>query len=197
MKRVFLIGDSIRLGIDGRERGYGYHLEKYLGKEFIVYQPDDNCRFAQYTLRYVDEWAKTANVGKEIDLVYWNNGLWDIIRQYGDEPLSAPNFYCEYLKRVKRRLDLIFPNAKIIFAYTTPVIEELANPSFFRKNTDVVLYNKLAKETLEPLGVVMHNIHSVALKILPEHHYDWVHYDETGASMLAEIIAKFIQENIQ
>ena len=38
--KVTLLGDSIRL------IGYGKEVEKLLGDEFEVFQPEDNCRFS-------------------------------------------------------------------------------------------------------------------------------------------------------
>ncbi len=197
MKKAFFIGDSIRVGVDGiTTTGYGYYLQDYLKDKVEVRQVGDNSSFAQYTLRFVNEWAQRAGGGKDIDLVYWNNGMWDILRQDGDEPLSSPNVYRENLIRVKHRINMIFPKAKIVFAYTTPVIEELGQPWFFRKNSDVLLYNQIAKETLEPLGVLIHDLYTVAKNVQPEHHRDWVHYDETGAELLAKAVAKFVEDNI-
>lgn len=197
MKKAFFIGDSIRVGVEGYSAsGYGYYIEALLRGTAEVFQDRDNSLFAQYTLRFVNDWAQKAGCGDDIDLVYWNNGMWDILRQGGDEPLSSPEIYRENLRRVRHRLNMIFPKAKIVFAYTTPVMEELASPDFFRKNSDVILYNRIAKETLEPLGVIIHDLYSVAKEIQPEHHLDWVHYDETGAQILAKAVAKCVKENI-
>lgn len=53
MKKLTLLGDSIRL------LGYGTKVPELLKKEFTVYQPKDNCRFAKYTLSGVLlEWTK-------------------------------------------------------------------------------------------------------------------------------------------
>ncbi len=45
MKKVVLLGDSIRLW------GYGTKVPELLGKDYEVWQPEDNCRFVKYTLR--------------------------------------------------------------------------------------------------------------------------------------------------
>ena len=84
MKKVLLIGDSIRFGASANPEydtayspGYGIYVEETLKGEYEVYAPDDNCRFAQYTLRYLYDWANRVEREK-IDVVHWNNGLWDI-----------------------------------------------------------------------------------------------------------------------
>lgn len=43
--KVTLIGDSIRM------IGYGKLVPELLGDEYEVYQPNENGRFAKYTLR--------------------------------------------------------------------------------------------------------------------------------------------------
>lgn len=44
-KKVALLGDSIRL------IGYGQIVPQMLGENYEVFQTEDNCRFAKYTLR--------------------------------------------------------------------------------------------------------------------------------------------------
>lgn len=131
MKKMFLIGDSIRFGLakEGREYGYGYYVKKKLKGAAEVYQPDENCRFLQYTLRYLHEWAGKAPLG-EIDVVHWNNGLWDLLHMFGDEVFTSPSLYEELLIRVYNRIKYLFPRTKIIFALNTPVIEELSPKDF-------------------------------------------------------------------
>jgi hypothetical protein len=53
--------------------------------------------------------------------VHWNNGLWDVLRLFGDEPFTEINYYGESLKRIYKRIRFLFPNAKIIFALSTSV----------------------------------------------------------------------------
>lgn len=49
--KVTLIGDSIRV------LGYGKLVPELLGNSYEVYQPNDNCCFAKYTLRGLYDWA--------------------------------------------------------------------------------------------------------------------------------------------
>ena len=46
MKKITLLGDSIRLG-------YGAKVLALLGDNYEVFQTEDNCRFAKYTLRMI------------------------------------------------------------------------------------------------------------------------------------------------
>ena len=63
MKKVVLLGDSIRL------IGYGKRVVELLGDQCTVWQPEDNCRFAKYTLRMLFD--EQQNI-KNADVIHWN-----------------------------------------------------------------------------------------------------------------------------
>ena len=184
MKKIFLIGDSIRLG-GPNIVGYGRYVKSKLEGKAEVYQPNENCRFAQYTLRYLHEWAASVP-REEIDVVHWNNGLWDVLRLFGDEPLTDIETYGTMLKRVYKRIKFLFPNAKIIFALSTSVIEEWANPEFFRYNKEIEQYNEKAKEVMSELGVEINDLYSLSKTFDNSLHSDWVHFGEEGSRILAD-----------
>ena len=56
MKNIYLIGDSIRFGAQ-TSPGYGVYVKEALLQKANVFAPNENCRFASYTLRYLHEWA--------------------------------------------------------------------------------------------------------------------------------------------
>ena len=64
MKNIFLIGDSIRFGAynvteyNNLSPRYGIYVKEKLAGVANVYAPDENCRFAQFTLRFLHKWAK-------------------------------------------------------------------------------------------------------------------------------------------
>ena len=49
MKKIVLLGDSIRLG-------YEAYVREALSGVAEIYAPTENCRFAQYFFRYAHEW---------------------------------------------------------------------------------------------------------------------------------------------
>lgn len=189
MKNVLLIGDSIRFGAPPNSPGYGIYVKEMLKGKAEVFAPDENCRFAQYTLRYLYDWSKKLDCEK-IDIIHWNNGLWDVLRLHGDEPLTPVYVYVAFLERVYNKLKKLFPNAKIIFANSTPVIEEWANPDFFRYNADIEKYNAAATELMNKLGVEVNDLNSVAKAFDDSMHSDWVHFGEEGSKILAEAVVK-------
>lgn len=196
MKNIFLIGDSIRFGAESNPNyqtsyspGYGVYVEEALKGQANVYMPNDNCRFAQYTLRYLYDWAKDIDCEK-IDVVHWNNGLWDVLRINGDEPLTPLDVYEKMLCRVCNMIKKLFPNAKIIFALSTAVVEEWARPDFMRYNSDIEAYNRVAKRTLEKMGVIINDLYTISAAFHNCLHADWVHFNEEGSKILARAVCE-------
>ena len=98
MKKIVLIGDSIRMGYDK------YVKEKLEGQAEVLF-PEENCQFAMYVFRYIHEWKANYNWGDDVDLVHWNTGLWDILHLLGDDMFTPPELYRELLQRIDKRLD--------------------------------------------------------------------------------------------
>lgn len=188
---VLLIGDSIRYGAPPNSPGYGIYVKEMLQGVANVYAPDDNCRFAEYTLRYIHDWAKEIDA-KSIDVIHWNNGLWDVLRLNGDEPLSPPEIYEYFLRRVYAVLRKLFPNAKIIFALSTSVIEEWADPNFFRYNAEIEKYNEVAQNVMRELGVPVNDLYSITRTFDNSLHSDWVHFGHEGSKILAKAVVEKI-----
>ena len=163
MKKIVLIGDSIRMG-------YDKYVKDALKDEAEVFYPGENCRFAQYVLRAVSDWRKDGNWGDDADLVHWNAGLWDTLRLYGDEPLTPPEMYAEMIRRVDKRLRFLFPKAKFVFATSTRVLENRYGKDFKRYNKDIEEYNKIALEVLKDTDTVINDLYSFTAA-LPESYY--------------------------
>lgn len=200
MKNIFLIGDSIRHGsyvetLDSKlSPGYGVYVKEKLEAAGLanVCSPDENSRWAQYTLRFLHKWAKEVPDPTKVDVVHWNNGLWDAVRLFGDEPLTPIEFYELMLPRVYNRIRLLFPNAKIIFATSTAVIEEMSRPQFTRRNTEIMQYNEVAKKVMAQLNVPVNDLWAVTENWGPEMHADWVHFNEEGCRILADKVIEAI-----
>lgn len=190
-RKILLLGDSIRLGT-GESSGYGKLVAKNMADVAEVYQPNDNCRFTVYTLRYIHEWADA--IDGDIDTIYWNNGLWDVVRINQDVPLVGAEDYRRYLKRIYLRLKQLFPAAKIVFALTTPVVEDWQDKNFARFNKDIEEYNDIACKVLTPFGVKIDDLYSFAQSFGKAYRCDAVHFDNTGCEILAEHILRTLNE---
>lgn len=135
-------------------------------------------------------------VGKaveKIDLVHWNNGLWDVLRLNGDEPLTPVDYYVYMLEMVHKKIKLFFPNAKIIFAATTPVIEKNSFYGWERRNAEIEKYNNEAKKLMDRLGAEFNDLYAVAKRFDESFYADRTHFNEKGARILADEIIKKIQ----
>ncbi len=192
MKKVFLIGDSIRIGYDS-------HVRALLDDEAQVFWSEDNARFVHYTLNRVNDWAAESGCdAAAIDLVHWNTGLWDILHKLGDDKQTPPEEYRAALKRIVKRIHTVFPNARIIFALTTQVVEEyMTNPSFFRRNAEIEQYNDIAREVMAEENIAIDDLYTVAADMPREwHSLDGTHFTEEGYRCLAEQVAAFIRREL-
>lgn len=95
MKKILLIGDSVRKGYDTYVRACMENIAK-------VYFPEENCTFTTNILRNLHTWADNLGL-YEAGAVHFNAGLWDTVRIYGDEPLVKKDTYADNLKRIEKR----------------------------------------------------------------------------------------------
>jgi len=186
MKKIFLIGDSIK-------SGYDLYVNESMINVAEVYYHNDNCRFSEYVLRNVHYWKDELKLG-DVDVIHWNVGHWDTLRIYGDEPLTRPDVYAENLERIQKRLKFLFPGSIQIFATSTPVIEAGYIKEFeMRYNADVEKYNEIAKNVLKKHGVIINDLYDL-LKDKPESlHSDQTHYYTADAT---ELIGSRVNEII-
>ena len=113
MKKVLLLGDSIRMGYDD------YVKELLDGKCEVFYDARDNGRFVTYTLWQMNQMFH--NYGP-FDLVHWNNGYWDMnIEPPMETPLFSVEEYSYFLRRMVHEIRK--NKSKVIFALTTPILE--------------------------------------------------------------------------
>ena len=179
MKKVVLIGDSIR------QIGYGAPVAKRLSDEFEVWQPDDNCRFAKYTLRGLWDWQEGI---RGADIIHWNNGLWDVCSLFGDGEFTPVEEYVQIMLRLAR---LFLQRARVvIFATTTPVRPE--NPH--NKNETIKAYNEALIPKLRELGVVINDLYTpLAEDVYRFISDDLIHLSDEGISLAAGLVESVIR----
>ena len=176
MKKIFLIGDSIRMG-------YDKYVKDALKNVAEVSYPADNCRFAEYVLRYAHDWKRVLELPDDIDLVHFNAGLWDCLELFGDEPLTSLDYYGEAIFRIYKRLRMLFPKAKIVFATSTAVIEGKAK-ELIRHNNIIARYNDRAKEVLADTDCVINDLFALTAELPESYHSDATHYYTPEATEL-------------
>ncbi len=167
MKKIVLLGDSIRMGYD-----------KYVKEAFEdvaeVYYPKENCRFSQYFLRFLKGWKK--DWPEDIDLVHWNAGLWDLLEIYDDGPLTPIEFYEYNIARIDRQLRKMFPKAKFVFATSTGVDESGNTLGHVRLNSNIEAYNAAALRALAGTDTVINDLYALTKDATPEWRSDRTHY---------------------
>ena len=177
MKKIFLVGDSIRIG-------YGEYVRESMADLAEVYFPPVNCGCAESVLRDIHNWKEDIGLDRA-DVVHFNAGLWDTIRIYGDDPITRPEAYRDYLDRIVKRIRFLFPEAKIIFATSTPVIESGFIQEFeTRFNSDIEAYNQIAREVMLRHGVQINDLYALLRDVPAHYHSDQTHFYTADATEL-------------
>ncbi len=181
MKKVVLLGDSIRL------IGYGAKAAEMLKDKYEVWQPEDNCRFAQYTLRGLFDWKEHL---LNADVVHWNNGLWDECDLFGDGSFTAPEDYCATMLRIADIL-LSYGVKRIIFATTTPVRK--ANTHNITER--IAAFNAALVPKLIEKGVEINDLFSVVAEDIDANirEDDNIHLTERAIGLCAEAVCRAIR----
>ena len=169
MKKIILIGDSIRMG-------YDKYVKETLSESAEVYYPSENCRFATYIIRFAHEWKKKGEWPEDADLVHWNAGLWDLPEIMDDGTVTPIEHYAVQIARIDRRLRMLFPRAKMVFATSTAVEEEKYGKVFKRRNCTIEAFNAAAIKALEGSGTVIDDLYAVTKDCPAECHSDMTHY---------------------
>lgn len=181
MKKVTLLGDSIRL------IGYGTKVPEMLGSEYEVFQPEDNCRFAKYTLRMLFDFKEQIEGS---DVIHWNNGLWDIPTGLFEDgqPFTSEEEYVENMLRIANLLKKM--GKRIIFATTTPVHNEYQ----YNNNTVIKRYNDLIVPKLKELGIEINDLQAIVMEDLYKYiGEDQIHLSEEGIEVCSRQVVKVIK----
>ena len=202
MKRVMLIGDSIRLN-------YQSVVEEELRDEYSVWAPTENCRFAKYTLvelpRYKaafsqaefekEDQAKITPTIDKIenlkypDIIHWNNGLWDTGVTYEEDgPLTPIDEYIRDMSIILRELRKM--TDKIIFATITPV-----KPGTHQDNDVISEYNRRIIEFMKSENVVINDLGALVSENIDEYIFDdKIHLSESGKIACGKAVADIIRK---
>ena len=169
--------------------GYGTPVAERLKDEFTVWQPDDNCRFAKYTLRGLWDWQEGI---EGADIIHWNNGLWDVCELFGDGEFTPIDEYVDIMLRLARLLKE--RATTVIFATTTPVRPE----NLHNKNETIKAYNEALVPKLVEMGIVINDLYTP----LSEDVYryvcdDTIHLSEDGITLAADRVEAIIRREAE
>ena len=190
MKKVLLLGDSIRMG-------YQHYAKEALAGEYEVLYPEDNGRFAAYTLWQVNQELKHH---PDIELVHFNNGYWDMnIEAPMTEPIHPVEEYVSFLRRIVTLCRQC--GAQVVFATTVPLLEDGAagdntgvQGTINYKSDWVTTYNAAAVALMEELQVPVNDLYALCME--DERRYkceDLLHLSEEGSRRCAAQVAEYVR----
>ena len=182
MKKILLLGDSIRMGYDDFVRD---GLKEYE----VYYDAEDNGRFSSYTIWQFNQLYKKYG---PFDLVHFNNGYWDMNHE---DPFGNPETPIEdYLHNLRRLVELIKKTGAIpVFSLTTPIYNIDKEEDGFLKtgyrDEWVKEYNAAAFSLMKELGVEVIDLYNL---LLDGYHYykcyDSLHLTTEGYQKCANLI---------
>ncbi len=196
---VLVLGDSISIG-------YTPPLASELSEVAVVVRPMTpdgkaiNCAGTTRGVANIDDWLAAAG---QPDVITFNFGLHDLKRESRDEsgksiasdspadpPQADPEAYRRNLTTIADKL--IASGAKLFFVTTTPVPPGGVRPH--RDLGDPLLYNGIARQVVEPRGIEVIDLCSLAAE-----HPEWmrpanVHFTAEGSVGLAAAIATPVRQ---
>ena len=195
MKKVHLLGDSIRMGYDD------YVRELLQNKCEVCFDVEDNGRFSAYTLWQMNQLFRHHG---HFDVVHWNNGYWDMnIEAPMVDPIHPVDEYVHFLKRILAEIRR--NGARPVFATTTPVLSAGAAAdvagtgalSIQYNNEWVKKYNDAAKALMKAEKVPVNDLYQLCEA---DPHYfkceDLLHLTLTGYQKCAEQTAACILKEL-
>lgn len=200
LPNVLIIGDSISIG-------YTLQVRDLLKEKANIFRPmgknqnrRENCVGTINGLEKLDGWLAV----EKWDVIHFNWGLHDLkhIKKEGSKeksndpnsPQQAPlENYAKNLQVLTGKLQAT--GARLVFATTTPVVENTLNPLRFPK--DVIAYNKAALEIMKDKSIAVNDLYAYCLPNLEE----WqiprnCHFRPLGSQKLAEKVAKAIEKEL-
>jgi lysophospholipase L1-like esterase len=185
MKRIALIGDSIRLGYEP--------FVRELMKDHRIVSPKENGGDSMNLLEHFDEWF----VRCKADLIHVNCGLHDV--RFGVDTRRyqiSPSEYEANLGELAGKLRGI-PGCTVVWALTTPVVEDrhnARNREFTRNLRDIERCNALARAVMGASGIPVHDLYAAVVGAGPERLIcdDGVHFTEEGYRFLADSVTSFV-----
>ena len=190
MKKVLLLGDSIRMG-------YQQFVKEELDGKFEVRYPEDNGRFAAYTLWQVNQELKW---NPDIELVHFNNGYWDMnVEAPMTEAIHPVEEYVSFLRRIVALCRQC--GAKVVFATTVPILEDGAagdntgvQGTINYSNEWVKTYNAAATKLMAELDVPVNDLYALCMQ--DDRRYkceDLLHLSEEGSRACAKQVAEYVR----
>jgi hypothetical protein len=174
LPRVLLIGDSIT-------RDYYHGVEKCLeGKAYVG-------RLS--TSRFVSDPVLLQEIAlvldnTKFDIIHFNNGMHGWQHSEAEYQSAFP----EFLKTIRAHA----PQAKLIFATTTPLKESKPADSLAASDERIEQRNRIALECIRRMDVAVDDLNAF-MRGHPEYHSDNVHFNTQGIQIQAGQVAARVE----
>lgn len=190
---VVLLGDSIRMN-------YQQTVVTELEGKATVWSPQENGKDTFYTLQKLPTWLD----GRDVSVVHINVGLHDLfLNSSNDQPRHSLDVYSTNLRSIFAKLKEL-TDAEVMFALTTPVVEERQAQSetygrVVRRNADIIKYNQRAAEIAHALGVRVNDVHATSIDAGVDDviRDDGVHLSKQGVEVIGKQVAKSVLSVLQ
>ena len=176
LPRVLLIGDSIT-------RAYSGPVDKLLaGKAYVTRLADSHFLNDPMLL------AEIAMVedNQKFDVIHFNNGMhgW----AYSEDDYRK--YFPAYLDTIRKHA----PNAKLIWATTTPLKDGVPSSGGGATSERVAARNAIALEFVKPLNIPVDDLYTLVAGHPEYHDKDIIHFNGKGVNLQAEQVAAEIEK---
>ncbi len=193
LPKVVLLGDSVR-------EHYAPFVAELLAGKATVVTPKANGGDSGKLLQNLNEWA----IKEQPDVIHFNSGIHDTKRDQKTGKYNVPpEKYEANLREIVKRLRAE-TKAKIIFALSTPLIDERSKGywktrSYQLFNASVMEYNVIALRVMKDLDVPVNDLPAElgdAKESARLHDSGGIHFTEEGSRKLAAAVVSVVMVHL-
>ena len=180
LPEILLIGDSIRIGYCGA-------VSNALAGKAEVKWPKSNCQNSQNILISLAWWRGLVASPK---VVQFNCGHWDAAHWDGDDSaLTTVEEYGRNVRKIIHRIRRYWPEAKIVFATTTPMNPNGELGRNVRTTEAIRLYNAEGVKVAKSEGVEVNDLFAATEKWPASDYADYCHFNKEASMRLGGLVA--------
>ncbi len=192
LPNVLLIGDSVSIQ-------YTRGVQRRLADVANVYRAPANCRSTRQTRNELEMYLGD----KKWDLIHFNWGIHDVthVNEAGEATPPPeghrqvrPEPYRRNLRHLVERLQKT--DARLIWASTTPIGRKSEHRGY-RRNEDVVAYNKIAADVMKAHGIPTNDLYGRIEPRAEQWLSDGVHLNGSGKKRAARAVARAIRSELR
>ena len=191
LPKIVLIGDSIRIS-------YAPSVAQQLAGKATIIESKANGGDSSNVLANLKKWA----VDEQPDIVHFNCGIHDTKKDKTSGTFQTPpEKYAANLRKIVETLRKE-TKAKVIFATTTPIIDDRAakqreKAAYELLDASTVQYNEIALRVMKELDVPVNDVRAAAGsgdELLKNMTADGVHFTNEGKAKLGKAVAQYLEK---